>query len=157
MRPIATAALRICIFWLSAFGQQPAKQAKIEKILTLTNTQATIDQMFNQMKGMAASQFPPSATPEERAKAQQITDKIMDLVRERMTWDKMRPEYVKIYDATFSDSEIDGLLVFYQSPTGRAYVEKMPVLLAKSGQIAQKMLGDLMPEIQRIAREAGQK
>ncbi len=140
-----------------ATAQEPTKQAKIERILTLTNAQATIDQIFDQVKAMTASQLPPGATPEQQAKAKEMTGKIMDLVKARMSWDKMRPQYAKAYDETFSAGEIDGILSFYESPAGRAILQKMPQLLSKTMTIAQSQMAEIMPEIQRIAKEAAQK
>ncbi len=136
-----------------ASAQEPTKQAKIERILALTNAQATIDQMFDQVKAMTASQIPPGATPEQQAKAKEMTGKIMDLVKARMSWDKLRPQYAKAYDETFSTEEIDGMLSFYQSPAGRAMLEKMPQLISKTMTIAQSQMADILPEIQRISKE----
>ena len=43
-----------------------------------------------------------------------------------MTWDKLRPLYVRIYQESFTQEEIDGLIVFYESPAGIAFVERWP-------------------------------
>ncbi len=69
----------------------------------------------------------------------------------------MRVEFVRIYDELFSDDEINGILAFYQSPAGRATLEKMPQLMAKAMAFAQSQMADLMQEIQRITKEASQK
>ena len=140
-----------------ASAQELTKEAKIERILALTKADTMIDQMFNQVKAMTASQVIPGATSEQRATAQEIQDKIMGLMKARMGWDKMRPQYVKLYSDTFSDEEIDGLLVFHQSPAGRAMIEKMPLLMSKIMAMTQAQMGDIMPEIQRITKEALQK
>ena len=103
---------------------------------------------------MAMSQMPAGSTPEARAKAQQTQDKIMDMVKSRLNWEKLRPQYVKIYSETFTAGEIDGLLAFYESPAGRAMIEKMPVLIAKTIAVTQGQMAEIMPEIQRIAKEA---
>src|SRR5579864_1634581 len=137
-----------------AVAQEPAKEAKIERLLTAMNADAMIDQMFEQIKAMTASQIPPGATAEQAAQARQIQSKILDLVKARISWEKMRPQYVKLYSETFSDEEISGMLGFYQSPAGRAMLAKMPTLTTKIMQIAQAQMTDLMPEIQRITREA---
>lgn len=47
---------------LSGAAQNLSKEAKVERILDLTNTQAMTDQVFDQMKAMSASQMPPGAT-----------------------------------------------------------------------------------------------
>jgi len=74
-----------------------------------------------------------------------------------MGWDTMRVEFVRIYNELFSEDEINGVLAFYESPAGRATLEKMPQLMTKAMAFAQSQMADLLPEIQRITKEASQK
>jgi hypothetical protein len=131
-------------------AQQPAKEAKIERLLNAMNADAMIDQMLEQIKAITASQVPPGATAEQIAKAREIQNKVLDLVKARISWEKMRPQYVKLYSDTFSDEEISGMLAFYESPAGRAMLQKMPSLVTKVMEVAQGQMKDIMPEIQRI-------
>jgi len=71
--------IRVLMFGLLVFGvraQEPAKDAKIERLLLLMDFDATMGLAFNQMKN-AAAQAPPGATPAERAKVKQFQDKIL--------------------------------------------------------------------------------
>ena len=142
---------------LVAQAQELNKQAKIERILDLTNANAIIDQVFKQIQTMTASMLTKDATPEQTAKAQQIQAKILDLVKARISWDKLRPAYVQIYSDMFSDDEISGILAFYESPAGRAMLAKTPALISKSMSVVQGQMGDLAPELERITRESLQK
>jgi hypothetical protein len=157
---ILTKSIAVFVFGPAAAlclnAQALTKQAKIERILSLTNADATMDQVFNQRKAMTASAVPAGTTPEQRARAQEVQNKIFDLVKSRMNWDKMRPQYVKLYDETFADEEITGIFAFYQSPVGHAMLEKMPALISKTMAVVQSQMVDLMPEIQRITKEAAQ-
>jgi len=130
-----------------ARAQEITKEAKIERILTLTKAESMMDRMLGPMRAMSA-QATAGMTSDEQAKAQATQEKILDLMK--TAWTKLRPQYVKLYSETFSDQEIDGLLAFYQSPTGQAMVEKTPELMAKFMVL-------MMPEIQRIVKEAQQK
>jgi len=78
-------------------------------------------------------------------------------MRNQLSWDKIGPEIVKIYRDSFSVEEIDSLLAFYQSPVGRALVKKTPALMTKAMAIAQARMTAIMPEIQRLTREASQR
>ena len=152
---VPTLALLVCGVLASA--QELTKEKKIERILDLTNANAIIDQLFNQMKTMTASMLPKDATPEQSAKAQEMQAKILDLVKARISWDKLRPAYVQVYSETFSDDEITGILAFYETPTGRAMLAKTPTLISKSMRVVQAQMGDLTPEIERITKESLQK
>ena len=120
MKSIAIFVLGFVFAGALASAQELTKQAKIERLLTVTKADAMLDQTLNQMKGMMASQIPQGGTPEQQARARELQGKILDLVTARMGWDKMRVEFVRIYDELFSDDEINGILAFYQSPAGRA-------------------------------------
>jgi hypothetical protein len=132
---------------------QETKAAKIDRVLALMKADALTDEVFQQVKAMTASLAPPDATEKQRAHAQEIQAKIMDLVKDRMSWEKMRPQYVKMYGETFSDEEIDGMLAFYESPAGRAMLEKMPQLVSKMMAMVQSQMTAIMPEVERLAKD----
>jgi hypothetical protein len=153
MKSIPVLTLTIIVTGLLASAQEPTKEAKIERVLALMKAEALTDQVFEQMKAMTASMVPPDATEKQRAHAQEVEAKVMDLVKDRMSWEKLRPVYVKMYSETFSDVEIDGMLAFYQSPAGRAMLEKMPLLVSKIMSLAQSQMAGIMPEIERLVKE----
>ena len=157
MKTTAALVFGVIVAGFTANAQELTKQDKIERILALTNADATVNQIFNQIKTMVTSQAPSGATPEQIARAQQIQDKLLDSVKTRMSWDKLRPQYLRIYDETFSAEEIDGIFAFYESPAGSALLKKMPLLISKAMAVAQSQMADIMPEIERISKEATQK
>jgi uncharacterized protein len=154
---ILAASVSLILATFAVGAQELTKEAKIERILALTSSDFRIDQVFNQIKAMTSSLVIAGATPEQRAKAQEVQGKILDLVKDRMSSNKLLPQYVKIYTETFSDDEINGILTFYESPAGRAMLERTPVLMSKVMAAVQAQMGDLMPEIQRITKEAQEK
>jgi hypothetical protein len=154
MKTAALVILALLVSVLNAGAQQLTKEAKIQRLLDVMNADAMIDQMLEQIKAMTASQVPPGTTPEQAAKAREIQSKILDLVKARISWEKMRPQYVRLYGETFSEEEISGMLAFYESPSGRAMLAKMPALVTKVMEVAQAQMKDLLPEIQRVIREA---
>jgi len=157
MKPFPVLTLTLIATGLLASAQEPSKEAKIVRVLALMKAEALTDQVFEQMKAETASISAPNASEKERAHAREIQAKIMDLVKDRMNWEKMRPVYVKMYSETFTDEEIDGMLAFYQSPAGRAMLEKMPQLVAKIMALAQSQMAGLMPEIERPRQEPAKK
>jgi len=157
MKRVASLACGLILAACLVNAQALSKEAKIERLLALTNADATMNQVFDQMKAMMASQKVPGSTPEQQAKAQEMQGKILELVKTRMSFERIRPQYVKAYSETFSDEEIDGMLAFYESSAGRAMLEKMPLLMPKMMALVQAQMGDLLPEIQRITKEALQK
>jgi hypothetical protein len=137
-----------------AFGQTSPKEAKIEKLMSSMNIDKQVNTVFTQMRSMISSQWPATATGEQKARSKELQDKIFDLMQSRMSWENMRPQYVKLYSDTFTDEEIEGLAAFYESPAGKAMLEKMPVLMAKSMSMAQDLMKEIMPQIQQMMKDA---
>ena len=154
MKAFIACALVLTVSATSAGAQELTKKAKIERILSATKADSMIDQMFEQMKAIAGAQIAPGASEEQRARAQELETRVMDVMRQRLNWDKMLPDYVKLYDETYTEAEITGILAFYESPAGRSMLEKMPLLISKSMVLAQRWMQDLMPEVRKVAEEA---
>jgi hypothetical protein len=110
-----------------------------------------VTQMLPQMQAMVTAQMAKTDLPSDaRQRAEEMAAKVMALVADRMSWEKAKPAYVRMYAETFSESDIDGILAFYKSPAGQAMLEKMPQLMQKSMELSQQLVGDLMPRIQQM-------
>jgi hypothetical protein len=146
----------IVLFWspANALADESSKNAKIEQMLELTHVDRMITQMLPQIQAMVSAQMAKTdLPPDARQRAEEVEQKIMAIVADRMSWEKARPAYIKIYAETFSESDIDGILAFYKSPAGQAMLEKMPQLMRKSMDVSQQLMGDVMPQIQQMMTE----
>jgi uncharacterized protein len=137
-----------------ALAQDAARKAKIEEMFRITNMDRMVQQIMSQMKTVIDQQLSTmKLPPEAEAEAQESQDRMMKLIAERMSWEKMKPAYIQLYDEVFTDEELDGILAFYRSPAGRAMIEKTPLLMTKAVALSQKQMGDLQPEIQKMMKE----
>jgi uncharacterized protein len=137
----------------------PAKRAAIEELFTLMKLDEAQKQMLPQvqkmMTGVAEKALPKEMqnSPDQQKVAADIRDfenRIFDMMTDHLDFAKMKPEYVKLYDETFSSEEIAGIVTFYKSQAGQAYVAKMPVLSTKTIEMSQRMVADLIPELQQM-------
>jgi uncharacterized protein len=151
-------SLALSIAFVGARAQENSKTEKIEELLKLTNAEAMSQQMYGQIRAMTTRQIDTMGVSEEsKAAAARMIDKLMTELQDRLSWAKMKPEYVRLYDEVYSDEEITGILAFYKSAAGQAFVKKMPLLITKSMEMTQRQMHDLMPELQRITKEAAEK
>ncbi len=137
----------------------PASPASIEKTLDLMNAQQTMASVWpaveaNMRQSMARAHGGNPPTPEQQAKEERAIQRAMAAMHEQLNWDKMKPQYVKLYGDTFSQEEINGLIAFYQSPAGKAYVAKMPQLTQHTMQLIQGQMTELMPKLMQIMQDA---
>ena len=73
-----------------------------------------------------------------------------------MGWASLKDDMAKLYMANFSESELNELNKFYQTPLGKKTVQKMPTLMTKGAEIGQKRVQEHLPELQ-AAIAAGEK
>jgi hypothetical protein len=102
--------------------------------------------MQQAMKGHAT-------TAKQQAAIDKMTAKMMETMREEMSWEKLEPLYLRIYQKSFTQEEVDGMLAFYKSPVGAAVIKKLPVVMQESTAAMQERLGPLMAKIQSAVKE----
>ncbi len=153
MKLLASVLLGALLLWVPARADEASKNTKIDEMMKLLNFDQMMKQMSEQMKTLAATQLNKvEMSDQERKAAQDIQVRIAEVFQDRMV--QMKPMIVKIYAETFTEEEIDGILSFYKSPAGQAMVQKMPQLMQRSMAVGQQMMGDVMPEIQKMIEEA---
>jgi uncharacterized protein len=143
----------------AAANDAPASDASIREMLELTNAHQLIDTMKGQVAAMTGN------VTRETLKGQELTPErqaVMDRMREKMSaatadmlnWDTLLPVYMRTFRASFTQSEIDGVIKFYKSPAGRAYVKKMPVVMQNVMQEMQGLIKPMQEKMAVIQREA---
>jgi hypothetical protein len=63
---------------------------------------------------------------------------------------RAKPALAKVYTDTYTEEEIDGILAFYKSPAGKAFLQKMPEVMQRSMPVMMQMIGDLQPEMKTM-------
>jgi hypothetical protein len=153
---------------LSGFGSALATQnppptdASIHVLLQATQAHKTLDAMVHQMDTMMRKSVPEAIQGQPLdAGAQKIVDGMMrqlnTLLKQQISWDKMEPMYISLYRKTFTQKEIDDMLIFYRSPSGRSMIEKMPALVAESMQTAQSRMTTLVPQLQQVSQDTSRR
>ncbi len=149
------ASALICVTTAAA----PASDASIEQLLGLNRTQRFLESVFagvdqSVKRGLNEATKDSSLTPAQRGVVNALPGRVEVLLRESMSWDKLRPEFIALYRQTFDQEEIDGLIAFYSSKTGRAFVHKMPALQQNALVISQKRLQTVLPQVQALVQQA---
>ncbi|UOQ78019.1 DUF2059 domain-containing protein [Hymenobacter sp. 5516J-16] len=121
-------------------GQRKAAEELLAATDSEKNLSATIDRMLaaqlEQNPGMKAVE------PEMRA-----------YLTKYMSWPSMKEDMVQLYAREFTEKELKELTKFYQTPTGRKTITKMPALMAAGMEIGQKRMQEHLPELQQAIAE----
>ena len=120
----------------SAYAAQPSAES-IETLLSITRVEALLDSVYSNTEqvmrqAMSQSMAGKTLTPEQKRFLDTAPKRFADVMRDELSWASLKPMYVQIYQESFTQEEIDGLIAFYGTPTGQATINKMPVVMQKS-------------------------
>jgi hypothetical protein len=137
----------------------PASAASIERFLVLTEAEKNLEaaQHYSErmmQEAMREQNQRRMLSPEVQNRMRDAMQKSAQAMREEMSWATMKPLMVKIYADSFTQEELDGLIAFYESPAGRAFTQKMPVVMERSMALMQDRIGPLMQRMESRMREA---
>jgi uncharacterized protein len=79
--------------------------------------------------------------------------RVLEIFNEEMDWPSLHQDMAKAYGETFTREELRGLINFYSTPAGVAFIEKQPQLNMKVMQVMQPRMMQAMPKMQRAMQE----
>jgi uncharacterized protein len=136
----------------------PASEASVKQLLEVAQARKLVDTMMSQMDGMmknamqAATQG-QSVSPE----VQRIFDKtradVAAVMKEEFTWEKLEPMYLRIYEESLNQTEVEGMITFYKTQAGRAVINKMPMIIQNSMSEVMQMMGPVVQRVERMQKE----
>lgn len=142
----------------AAFAAAPST-ASIDRLLTVTEAEKLLTSIHQQVEAMLQSGLRQGLagkpmTPEVRQFVETFQKRMVADLKEEISWERMKAIYLSVYSETFTQEEVDGLIAFYESPTGKAFVAKMPIVMQKSMVAMQERMGPMMKKMDTSMREA---
>lgn len=136
---------------LAAFAAPPT-DASVEELLKITNAQQLMVSMQKDLEVNMRAQIDQMKSKrkltEREAKAlDALPGAVSKIIADELSWEKWKSIYLGIYKESFEQSEIDGLIAFYKTPAGQAFVKKMPIVMQKSLGAAQQSMGPVIEKI----------
>ena len=142
----------------SAALAEPASEASVRRLLEVTQARALLQQVQQQaqdmMQGLAQQSLRgKSPTPAQEAAITRMTTRMVALIQEQLSWERQEPMYMRLYTQTFTEDEVAGMLAFYETPAGRATIEKMPLVLRQISQESQRSMAEMGAQLKAIQRD----
>ena len=139
-------------------AEPPPSVESIREVLAVTDVRKMVDGMFSQIEGMMMPSMQQAIgrplTAEEQKFSHTFISKTMVQMRDQISWEKMEVLYIRIYQKSLTQSEVDGMIAFYKSPAGIALIKKMPLIMQESMIAMQEMMGPMMQNMQKSLQEA---
>jgi hypothetical protein len=141
-----------------AYADDASKAAKAEQYLTLMKIDETMkramDLVMNQMKSGMMQQITGQTLTEDQTKmTAELGEKVFKLVSDALSWEKLKPDVVKLYADAYTEQELDAIIAFYKSPVGQSVVAKQGDLQTKSSALAQQRMAAVYPELQKLLKD----
>lgn len=147
-----TLVLMLCLLALplGATEPNPSKRQRVlvEKLLELMSMDETVRSAIDTIFAQIQAQFAQSTEAEEEAK------ELFESFRARsakVDFKSLLEEgFIRIYAKYFTEQELEDLIAFYSTPTGRKSIEVMSDLMREGMQLGGEQLG---PKIEEIMAE----
>lgn len=94
-----------------------------------------------------------SLPPEAAALVAEYQKASFALLEQTLGWNQLKDDMIRITVETFSEKELDDMIAFLKTPTGRAMTERADALMQKGAAIGQERVGKIEPELQRLSQE----
>ncbi|HEX4629461.1 MAG TPA: DUF2059 domain-containing protein [Chthoniobacterales bacterium] len=133
-------------------------EPSVKQLLEVAQAHKLVDSVMAQMDSLMQQ------TIARATKGQPIPDKVqknidqrrsevLAMMKDLLDWKKLEPMYVRIYQKTFTQQEIDGMIAFYKTPAGQAVINKMPATMQNTIDEMQQMMGPVMQKMQQMQQE----
>jgi uncharacterized protein len=130
----------IALFQPATIRADEASHRKaVEALFGLMEMDSLLSQSVDKMLEMQVQQNPALVPYQAKMKT---------FLNKYMSWASLKDDMTKLYMAEFSESEVNELTKFYQTPLGKKTVKKMPLLMTKGAEIGQKRVQEHLPELQ---------
>ncbi len=158
MKKKILAAIGLTVLAASVHAE-PASAEAIEQLLAMTKAEALLDTMYanaDQMmrQSMRQSVGNRTLTAQQQRALDEMPAKFVAIMRQELNWATLKPMYVRIYQESFEQEEIAGLIAFYGTPAGQALITKMPVVMQKSMSIVQDQMRTLIPRMGQVVEQS---
>ena len=151
----------LLIVSVSATAAPPSDQS-IEEMMRVMQVEKMLNQMLTQMEagmqtgmeqGLQQSIQGKTATDAQKAKIAEFQKKLSGILKDELSFAKMKDVYLQVYRETFTQEEITSIIAFYGSPAGKAMVEKVPVAMQKAGTLMQARIGPMTQKLQTMMEQ----
>ena len=152
MRKLAL-IVAIGMFSSSLYANTQTQQDPIEEMFVAMDAESTMDVIYQQMGSVFERiQQQMNISKDEAFIFEKYNAQMIEIMRTEMSWDKMKPDMINLYKQNFTSEEIQAITDFYNSPAGRSFTQKMPVIAQESMMIGQQMAMQAMPAIQEVSK-----
>lgn len=65
---------------------------------------------------------------------------LKQMIKDDLSWSTQSQMYVRVYSETLTQEEVNGVIAFYKSPAGQAWLKKTPAIFQKAKQEGEVLM-----------------
>jgi hypothetical protein len=131
-----------------------SKQESVEELLALSKADAALDAAYGQMDQLFVNMGKQlGVKPEEQEMFDKFMLKMASLMKEEMSWDKMKGPMIEIYLKHYTEKEVQDMITFYKSESGRSMISKQADVAKDTMMLSQKMIEGFLPKVMKLSQE----
>lgn len=160
LRTLRAVLLAALLLPVTAFAQEaPPDRPDIEELFTVMRLEKTTNESLKAVEEMISGNFQQQfaaqagTSPEAQAKQAAIQKKIFDFITSEINWEKLKGPMARVYAETLTPEETKGVIEFFKSPAGQAFLDKQPILMKKAMEVTQNRMMEVMPKLQTLIQE----
>lgn len=145
----------VCIMGAGAAEADEASHRDLAKrLMTAMQVQQDLEMSLEMMKKAQMQRMEKLAASSGRSPAETrfLGKKVIDLVSEEMSWEKLEEDCIGVYMGAFPEEHIEEIIEFFESPAGKKFVEGTPMVREGMTRITQQRMRVLGPKIQALAQ-----
>jgi uncharacterized protein len=151
----------LIIAWPVFANEAPPSDASIQELLTLTRSEEMLNGMKPQLNAMISASTNQvsrgnQATPERQAVIDRMREKMVAAFDESFNFQSIQMITLRVYQATYTQDEVDGLIAFYKTPPGQALINKKQLMMQSMMAEMQTLMGPVTQRMTQIRSEAEQ-
>lgn len=128
----------------SDFAEQEAAEHEAATLFELVDMQSTIDDLI------------PKSIDIEIAKNSTLEpyrEVIIEFTKKYMSYEKIRPDLIKIYTKAFTYDDLRHITEFYRTETGKKTIKLFPQLFVEGNKMGQARVQQNIGELQRMMED----
>jgi hypothetical protein len=142
---------------LAAHADDASHRAKAQQLVELLGTQKAVqqnaDNLVSQVKEVGEKASGPDLTPEQKAKIAAFEKQATDVIDAQVGWKTLEPLFIDTYTKAFTEDELSGIIAFYKTPAGAAFLEKTPALNEQNARFEKTRMAALTTQWRQLVAD----
>ena len=142
----------------------PPTPSSIEAILATNGSQQSLESTLSGVENKMRQEINKAIfqsnggpiTPAQKLAVDKAAPQVTKVMQTEMGWDKMKVAYIKIYQDSLNQEEVNRLAALYKDPAYMTLMQKMVAVNIKSAQAIQAKLPVIQQKIEPILEKAVQ-